>query len=132
MNFVSRRLLAGIFATSAAALLLVSCGGSDSVASSVQAGVIQRSNDGKTSTIIDVTDNAFSPQTAVVPVNTKVTWRWVTKNKHSVVGAFGSHEISTAQMKSGRTFSVTMNEPGVFEYQCGVHGSSMTGRVRVE
>lgn len=126
-----RRVLATAFATTAAGLLLASCAG-ESVASNVQPGIVQRSNDGKTSVVIDVNDNAFSLQTTVVPVNTKVTWRWLGKNEHSVVGKFGKDEVSTAHMKAGKSFSLTMTDTGVFEYQCGVHGSSMTGRVRVE
>jgi plastocyanin len=32
---------------------------------------------------------------------------------------------------SGSTYSVTFRTPATYEYQCGVHGSAMTGRIVV-
>ena len=82
-------------------------------------------------TPIRVEDNAFAPESRTVTVGTEVTWQWAGSNPHSVVGTFNGAAVESATQTSG-TFKFTFASAGTFEYQCGVHGQSMSGRIVVQ
>jgi plastocyanin len=80
---------------------------------------------------IQVADILFAPDDETVPVGTEVTWRWAGELPHSVVGEFNGQEVKSEQQTSG-TFRFTFASAGTFEYECGVHGKAMTGRIVVQ
>jgi plastocyanin len=84
-----------------------------------------------TGTRISVGDNVFDPDEETVPVGTEVTWQWAGSNPHSVVGTFNGEDVESETQTSG-TFEFTFDSAGTFEYQCGVHGAAMAGRIEVE
>jgi plastocyanin len=80
-------------------------------------------------TTIMVLDNRFLPLGLQVPVGTQVTWQWDSKAEHSIVGKFDDKEVRSETQSGKETFKFTFEKAGVFEYECGVHGSSMSGTV---
>ena len=96
------------------------CGGDDS-SSSVPANTF----------VVQVSDNKFSPVSLTVPKDTKVRWTWSGRNPHSVVGKFGNKDVSSEQHKRSGSFELTLDTPGTYSYQCGVH-PEMTGKIIVQ
>ncbi len=82
--------------------------------------------------IVQVSDNQFSPDVVIMRQGMTVKWVWSGKNAHSVMGTFGSKELTSAQHKGSGSLEFTMNDKGTFQYQCGVHGGAMSGRITVE
>jgi plastocyanin len=104
----------------AALPLFAACGGDDSSANDPNVSVVQ------------ISDNQFTPAAVVVRQGASVKWVWSGKHAHSVVGKFGDREVSSAQNKGSGSLEFTMNAKGAFPYQCGVHGAAMTGKITVE
>jgi plastocyanin len=78
--------------------------------------------------------NATSnPAVDTVAVGGTVTWTWVgTTLSHSVRSQSSPGFASSAVLSgSGTTYVVTFGTAGIFEYDCAVHGTQMTGRVVV-
>jgi plastocyanin len=84
---------------------------------------------------VQVRDDEFDPATVPPPGEFRipgdaVIWDWVdTSNPHNVSqlrGLFRSPISSDPTMTFNRTFSA-----GSFPYECDIHGSSMSGTVRV-
>lgn len=82
--------------------------------------------------IVAISDNKFEPNNVTVTPNHEVTWEWSGGNPHSVVGTFDGESVRSPQLTGGGTFTFSFSKAGTFEYQCGVHGASMSGRVIVE
>ncbi len=83
-------------------------------------------------TTIMVLDNRFLPVGLQVPVGTRVTWQWDSDHNHSIVGNFYEQEVRSDEQSEKETFQFTFERAGVFEYQCGVHGAAMAGRVTLQ
>jgi plastocyanin len=98
------------------------CGGDDKAASSVPGNTF----------VVEISDNKFSPVSLTVPKDTKVKWTWTGNNPHSLVGKFGSKDVSSEQHKGSGTFELTLDTPGTYSYQCGVHGAAMAGKIIVQ
>ena len=81
---------------------------------------------------VTVSDNKFSPTNLQIPVGANVTWEWTGSNPHSVVGNFDGKEIQSPRLTGTGVYLETFQKAGVFEYQCGVHGSSMSGRITIQ
>ena len=81
---------------------------------------------------IQVADNSFVPANLTVPKGTKVTWDWAGMNAHSVVGTWAGSAVQSAQQTGSGTFAFTFEAAGTFNYQCGVHGAAMAGKVTVK
>ncbi|MDA0182400.1 plastocyanin/azurin family copper-binding protein [Solirubrobacter phytolaccae] len=75
---------------------------------------------------VQVGDNVFSPKTATIAAGGTVTWRWVGKKGHDVVGS----NFKTAVKKSG-TYKRKFPKKGSFQYVCTLH-RGMTGTIRVK
>ena len=80
---------------------------------------------------IGVADNNFEPANQTVQRGTKVTWTWTGRNPHSVEGKFAGADVKSPQQSSGK-FEFTFSQAGTFEYQCGVHGAAMSGKLTVQ
>lgn len=91
-----------------------------------------------------VIDTAFVPRKLMVEAGTKVTWRQIGDQPHSVTAVDGSFDSSPkcSPLKSdfcdfeGDSYSFVFEQPGTFEYYCRIHGlptgRGMTGTVVVE
>lgn len=80
---------------------------------------------------VNVGDNVFAPASLTVKVGDKVTWTWAGSNPHSVVGRFDGQAVTSQTQSEGR-FEFTFAKAGTFDYQCGVHGAAMSGKVVVQ
>jgi len=79
--------------------------------------------------IIEVQDNAFSPDNVTIKTGTTVIWKWTgTQNSHSIL-LQGSTSPAQTSGSFERRFDQTGNS---FAYQCGIHGAAMTGRIVIE
>lgn len=76
-------------------------------------------------TYVESGDNWFRPRVIQVPVGTEVTWEFVGRALHNVVGGGFQSELH----RDG-TFSHTFTAAGSFDYVCTLH-AGMTGRVIV-
>ncbi len=83
------------------------------------------SEDGPT---VMIGDNFFDPESLTVKAGETVRWVWSGSRPHSV--RLGQ-ETSPTHTGSGE-FEFTFNEPGTYDYVCGVHGESMPGTIIVE
>lgn len=80
---------------------------------------------------IGVADNKYEPATQTVQRGAKVTWNWTGSNPHTVEGKFGGADVKSERQSSGK-FEFTFAQAGTFDYQCGVHGAAMAGKVTVQ
>jgi len=90
---------------------------------------------GQTTHNVAVSDFKFEPANLSIAVGDIVKW---TNNQgtHSVDGStatFPNNPVSFSNSSGGPgwTFSFTFSTAGVYNYQCGVHGSSMSGKITV-
>jgi plastocyanin len=82
---------------------------------------------------IAVGDNTFTPSVLTVRAGTAVTWNFAgARNPHSVVGTYDGASVDSGRQTGSGTYQFTFATPGTFQYQCGVHGAGMAGRVVVE
>lgn len=80
-------------------------------------------------------DNTF-PASVTVAKGGKVTWDWAgSKNPHSVIGTSDNAKtlLSSPTNRDGKgAYTVTFAAAGTYDYECGVHGASMAGKVVVQ
>jgi plastocyanin len=79
---------------------------------------------------VSVRDNSYSPASATVKAGTTVTWTWAAGNYSSHTVTFADGPASPDQTSG--TYARTFSSAGTFNYQCAVHGSSMSGSVVVQ
>jgi plastocyanin len=97
----------------ALALALGGCGGGSSP-SATEPGVVE------------VKDDHFTPATVEVHVGDTVTWRWVGRADHNVVGPGFTSPIQG----KGSTFRHRFTEAGTVDYICTIH-YGMKAKVKV-
>ena len=84
---------------------------------------------------VAVGNDFFNPEDIVITAGTEVTWTWTNTGgiSHSVAStgapSFPSSAILTG---NGQTYSHQFDTPGVYTYQCAVHGAAMSGSVTVQ
>lgn len=77
---------------------------------------------------VDISGFAFVPQSVTITVGDTVTWTNRDAAAHSArVNGVGT----TAVLTQGQSGSLSFMNAGTFPYDCGIHGSSMTGTVIV-
>jgi plastocyanin len=81
---------------------------------------------------VTISDNKFEPDEVTIGVNHEVTWEWTGNNAHSVVGSFDGEEFESQRFTGSGTFVHSFDKAGTFEYQCGVHGAAMSGKVTIQ
>ena len=113
--------------------LLAGCGGDDSNAPvpTAEAPSAASPAQGRSPISIEIADNSYTPSNLTVPKDTQVTWDWAGKNEHSIKGSWDGKSIESGQQRGGR-WSFTFEKAGTFQYQCGVHGAGMAGKVTVK
>lgn len=125
LGFGRRQGLAAVTGLAAAALFVGACsGGGASAPAAVSPGSL--------SFVIRVSDNVFTPRNLTVPSGTSVTWEWSGKNKHSVVGNFGSQDVHSPTHQGSGELTLTFHTIGAWHYECGVYGQAMSGNVTVQ
>lgn len=80
---------------------------------------------------IEIADNSYMPSNLTVPKGAQVTWDWAGQNAHSVKGSWDGKNIESGEQRNGR-WSFTFEKAGTFQYRCGIHGASMSGKVTVK
>jgi plastocyanin len=94
---------------------------------------------GSTSANITVSNNKFTPSATTVPKGTTVTWTWdscstdpygggTTCTRHNVT--FDDGQASATQ--SDGSYSRTFDAAGTYNYHCTIHGTAMSGSVKVQ
>ncbi len=84
---------------------------------------------------ISVGNNDFSPAARTVAPGTAVTWTWIgTGSVPHSVRSLGSPSFTSSAILtgSGSTYSFTFTTVGVYNYDCEVHGASMSGTITVQ
>lgn len=67
--------------------------------------------------VIVISDYRFHPETAVVNAGDTVTWKNLDRDAHSL-----EYQNNTSPLlEKDETFSITVTDPGVFEYRSGNH-----------
>ena len=106
---------------------LASCGGG---ASTGNTGPTNNSpppsNSG--SNAISVGDDYYSPAATTVAIGTSVTWTWGGSQMHSVTFDDGTGSDTQATGSFAKVFSAA----GTYAYHCKVHGTAMSGTIKVQ
>lgn len=85
---------------------------------------------------------AFRPQVLRVPAGTRVTWAQTDPGVHTVtsgvveatpggVVAEPDGRFDSGSLGEGRTFSVVLDQSGVYPYFCAIHPSTMRGQLEI-
>src|SRR5438270_10614423 len=83
---------------------------------------------GSTSNSVSVGDDYFSPAATTAPIGTSMTWTWSGSKSHNVTLVDG---IASTTQATG-TFARTFTAAGTYLYHCTVHGTAMSGSVKVQ
>jgi len=76
-----------------------------------------------------------NPAVDTVAAGSTVTWTWTATGTiaHSVRSAATPNFTNSAiESGNGKTYSVTFNTAGTYQYDCAVHGSAMRGTIVVQ
>ncbi len=80
-----------------------------------------------------VVNDQFQPAALTVAAGTTVRWAWATNAaSHSVVPVGGTEPTASVVSAAPFAYQHTFNSPGVYDYECGVHGNLMTGTITVQ
>jgi plastocyanin len=79
---------------------------------------------------LSVKNNSTNPAVDTATVGTPVVW-FNSAGTHSVRSTGTPSFTSGDNIVTGGTYTVTFTQPGTYNYECGVHGAIMTGRVVV-
>lgn len=104
---------------------LASCGGA-SMGSTGPTNNSPPTNSG--SNAISVGDDYYSPAATTVAIGTTVTWTWGGSQMHSVTFDDGTGSDTQATGSFARAFSAA----GTYAYHCKVHGTAMSGTIKVQ
>lgn len=80
-------------------------------------------------------NGSSNPAVDTVAAGATVEWTWVSTGSvpHSVRSTGSPSFTSSAIMSGGgTTYSLAFTTPGVYTYDCAVHGAAMTGRIVVQ
>ena len=72
-----------------------------------------------------------NPAVDTVAVNGTVTWTWVGSANHGVQST-GSPSFTNSATQNAGTYNFTFTSAGTYQYDCIVHGTSMTGTIVVK
>jgi plastocyanin len=81
---------------------------------------------GQQSSTVTISNFTFTPHTLTVPAGTTVTWT----NEDGVTHNVRSTAFSSPDMPNGASFSFKFDNPGTYDYSCGIH-TGMTGTIIV-
>ena len=78
---------------------------------------------------IKIDNFSFTPPTLTVQAGTKVTWTNRDDIPHNIVSS--EQKFKSKPLDTDDAYSFTFNEPGTYQYFCGLH-PKMVGKVVVE
>ena len=76
-----------------------------------------------------------NPAVDTVAVGSTVTWTWNAAGSHSIRSTGTPPQVfrnSVVLSSANSTYSVTFQNAGTYDYDCGVHGPAMSGRIVVQ
>ncbi|HKC48884.1 MAG TPA: plastocyanin/azurin family copper-binding protein [Gemmatimonadales bacterium] len=76
-----------------------------------------------------------NPAVDTVAVGDTVVWKWSSSGSHQIrsTGVGGTiFRNSVVLSTASASYAVTFKNPGTYPYDCGVHGSAMTGVIVVQ
>lgn len=79
---------------------------------------------------LSVRNNSTDPAVDTATVGTPVIWT-VSAGTHSIRSTGSPTFTSGDNITTGQTYTITFSNVGTYNYDCGVHGAAMTGRVVV-
>jgi plastocyanin len=79
---------------------------------------------------VSLFDNYFEPKRLTVRSGTTVYWTNYGLHRHTVTSATG--QFDSGELDHGATFSVTLTQPGVYQYYCRIHPREMRATVVVQ
>ncbi len=85
-------------------------------------------------TPVTVQNNFYSPAAITITAGAQVRWTWTNTGaiSHSVTSVGMPSFVGSAILSgNGAVFIHTFTTPGVYQYQCAVHGALMSGTVTV-
>ncbi|MFA5013472.1 MAG: cupredoxin domain-containing protein [Candidatus Paceibacterota bacterium] len=68
---------------------------------------------------ISIKNFTFDPGSISIPLNSTITW----VNNDSPIHSIKSNTFNSPNLDTGQTFSFTFDQPGTFNYSCGIHSS---------
>lgn len=80
---------------------------------------------------VSVCDNKFAPTSSTITAGTSITWTWKGSNSHNVTFQSGSLSGTGSATMAAGTFTQLFAAPGVYTYECTIHGAVMSGTVTV-
>jgi plastocyanin len=81
--------------------------------------------------VVEMKDNAFSPQIIAITAGDTIVWKNVGANNHTSKGIRNGPLVwNSGNVAPGQTYSRTFTAVGRFGYSCGIH-AGMTGEVIV-
>jgi plastocyanin len=80
---------------------------------------------------LSIKNGTSNPAVDTAKVGTPVIW--TASGGSHLVRSQGTPSFQTAldNISTGQSYTITFTSPGTYQYDCGVHGSQMTGRVVV-
>ena len=66
-----------------------------------------------------------------IAIGGTVTWTWTGSLPHSVQSVGSTSFASSSTMTGNGTYAVRFDAPGMYQYDCAVHGQLMTGTIVV-
>lgn len=109
-----------------AIILFVLCMG---VIALSQTGLRAAAETGPAAAEIKIDNFSFTPPTLTVQAGTKVTWTNRDDIPHNIVSS--EQKFKSKPLDTDDAYSFTFNEPGTYQYFCGLH-PKMVGKVVVE
>lgn len=75
-----------------------------------------------------------NPAVDTIAAGSSVTWSWNEAGSHSIqsTGTPNIFRNSVVMSAANSSYTVTFQNAGTYTYDCGVHGSLMTGRIVVQ
>ena len=116
---------------------VAACGGSDG--SSVTGGMVGGGGGGAAGTVAVGTgiqyvsghNGTMNPAVDTIIAGATVTWTWTGALPHGV-RSVGTPTFTSSPTHTGSgTYVATFTNPGIYQYDCSVHGQAMTGRIVV-
>lgn len=132
-NPAVRMILTSTLALAAlAGMAFIACGGDDENPTTGPQATTAAPAAASAPGAIKIGDNFFQPATVTVKAGDKVTWTWGGGAPHAVVGKFDGKDVKSDTKTGSGTFEFTFTKAGTFDYQCGVHGPSMPGKITIQ
>ena len=77
-------------------------------------------------------NGSTNPAVDTIPVGATVTWTWRGGLPHSVRSIASLPFASSGTRTGSGTYALTFPAPGVYQYDCAVHGQAMRGTLVVQ